>query len=455
MTRFQIGLAENLAIRRLSVLAALFLAAFVAVIPLRASQFDEPLSEGDVVAAASMRGVFGLRNDVGYVGDLMQSSDDAGRERWGIPLTESEAVQLDLDTRLEFDANAQDVIAFARSVPGFGGAFFDQLAGGNLTIQLVDPTDSTIETISQLAPSGNLTTSVEVVDHSLDELVGALSVAPDVFSDLAPSAQLVDVGVFEPENALIATVLPSDDPNVSALSDAAAAALGVPVIVKSEGGLPAPQACSRINCVSPVKAGIWIGNGDDGCTMGFQVVNASGDYQIVTAGHCGDHATDPQSWYHACPSSPGCGSQYAHLYLGTPKSNLYIPQNYSEDIQRIDLPNVQKSKKIYADSRLVAGWGWPVYGELVFVSLGHTNQIQPGYVTVTTDVYLLEGYYRLGTKISGLSTGGGDSGSPLYRWGTSGTAIALGVDSAGNGTYNWFGRIGEGLISWSGWDIYD
>ncbi|MDP9468851.1 MAG: S1 family peptidase [Chloroflexota bacterium] len=407
--------------------------------PLSAGVAPSAPTEEELAAAIADRAAYGLPSSSDYVLTLMASPSDVGTAAWGIPLTTEEMAQLDLATRSEFEVAAKDVVAFARSLPEFGGAYFDQLAGGGLVLQFTNVSESTIQGVSELAPQESLTTRLETVKHSFAALEEAMLNAPTILGEVEQPVNLVSVGISEPSNSLIAKIL---DTGLDAASLAAKASdrLGILVAIEIVPSSLVPGTCtSRSSCTAPTMAGIRIGNGIEGCSMGFHVVNGS-DKQFVGAGHCGGG-----TWYHPGQTSP-------LLLLGTVQSDLY--DGGSLDIQRVQLPNTQASKVIYGEgSRLITGWDWPVTGAIVCASLGYKQVVDCGNVTISIGGYTLEGFLRWGTDTTGIVTQGGDSGSPLYVRGSS-TLRGLGVYSAGNSTDRWFARLGDGLAHWSGWDIF-
>ena len=404
-----------------------------------------PLDTDQLAAGIADRAAFGLRADPAYVYSLMSSADDAGTAEWGIPLTVKEMLALDLPARMEFRRAATEVLAYARSTPEFAGAYMDQPSGGHLVLQFTSIPLSTSQQIAKLAPKGMLDTRTETVQHSFERLQAALFAAPTAAARLAPEVQLASVGIDEPHNGLSA-VLVGQGIDQSLLAASLADELGVPIAIDVAGDMPAAHACTARNVIcSPAQPGIWAATANAGCTLGFHVVNGSGDKQFVTSGHCSDQAGESRTWYQPSPS---------WQLLGDRTANLYVPGNYTEDIQRVQMPNTLATKRIYGEgTRDVIGWDWAVTGDAVCTSLGHRNTNDCGTVTVGNDIYNLEGYLRVGTKTTGITTQGGDSGSPLYLRGQ-GWMIGVGIYSAGNSTDRWWARFGDGITSWSGWDIY-
>jgi len=174
------------------VLALLLLAA-----PIRAGEptFAAHTIPNDLLlAAVGMREEFGLPADVEYVATLMSSSNDVGSELWRIPLTAPEMQNLNLEARTSFQVTSQKVIDFARSLPDFGGAYFDQRDGGELILQFTQVSDSVAAEISQLASTDGPPTRIETVHSSFTELSEAMFATRDALRALAPAVELVSVG---------------------------------------------------------------------------------------------------------------------------------------------------------------------------------------------------------------------------------------------------------------------
>jgi hypothetical protein len=408
--------------------------------PLRAGVGSSAPNEEELAAAVAERAVYGLPASSADVLALMASPSDVGTEEWGIPLTAQEMAQLDLATRSEFGVTATGVVAFARSLPEFGGAYFDQLAGGDLVLQFTTLSESTVQRISELAPPNSLGIRIETAQHSFAALEEAMLTAPTILGEVEPSINVVSVGIIEPANSLIATIEDEGGLDVVWLAAEASDRLGIPVTIEVTSSSLALGTCSlRTNC-TPTRAGIWIGSTTAKCTKGFHVVNGS-DRQFVTAGHCGGG-----TWYHPWPTV---------LLLGTVQSQLYPAGQI--DIERIQLPNAQASTFIYGEgSRQITGWSWPVAGQAVCASLGHKNVLDCGTIYVAVGVYHFNGYPFVGSDTHGIVTQVGDSGSPLYLRGANNSALGLGVYSAGTSTDRWWARLGDALThqTWSGWNIY-
>jgi hypothetical protein len=394
-----------------------------------------------------MREAFGLPADVDYVRTLMASSSDAGTMAWGFPMTAPEMQSLDLADRTAFQVDSEAVIDYASSLPESGGAYFDQLEGGQLVLQFTAVTNAVMARISQLAATDGPATQVQIVRYSFAALQAAMSATQSVIQAEAPSLELESVGIREPENGLVAKVLGSTL-SLSQVEYAVAARLGVPIRIEVASGPLVPGSCStRDGLCQPERGGVWAGTTSEGCTLGFVVTNGS-DKQFVTAGHCGSAS----AWYQPYP--------YVHL-LGSLQSQLYPGTHL--DMERVQLPDSDASRYIFGEgSTLIYGKRIPSTGALVYGSLGHSNAVRSGTVYTAYGNYYVNGYQLEGANVHNLVTQGGDSGSPLYYrenvvpsgYQLYATATYSAGQSGGGGADRWWARVNDALLHWSGWDIY-
>jgi hypothetical protein len=293
---------------------------------------------------------------------------------------------------------------------------------------------------------------VEAVPHSFSQLEAALAAAPNAVQKLAPSAQVISVGIFEPHNGIVVAIL--DDEVNPGLEAGLADELAVPVEIEIGAGALTPGACpSRSQPCTPEKGGVRIGTTAGGCTMGFHFMRGT-DRQFLTAGHCSDQPSQSKTWYQPSTSAAG------RIYLGPQRAQLYTNATKTIDIQRVELPNAQASRLIFDEgTRQVSSSDVPYTGQVVCASLGYSVvDVDCGTVKYAVGQYLLEGYYRVGTDTNRIITQGGDSGAPLY-WRGASVLVALGICSAGqSGGENvdrWWGRVEEAFLRWDWeWEIY-
>lgn len=123
------------------------------------------------------------------------------------------------------------------------------------------------------------------------------------------------------------------------------------------------------------------------------------------------------------------------------------------------MPNNQASGLIFGEgTRQVSSSDVPYTGQVVCASLGHSSKVDCGTVKYAVGLYLLEGWYRVGTDTNGIITGGGDSGAPLY-WRGASVLVALAIYSAGqsggDNVDRWWARVEEAFLLWNyQWDVY-
>jgi hypothetical protein len=137
--------------------------------------------------------------------------------------------------------------------------------------------------------------------------------------------------------------------------------------------------------------------------MGYMITR-SGDEQFATAGHCSYDPGTSEAWYH-----PGYG------LIGWQTSNYFVPDG--SDAMTVAMTDSQASNRIYGESRVIVGWGYPTVGGAICASLSTANVIDCG--TVADDFLSYELCTNVCRTIFGFSASGiaiqlGDSGGPVY-----------------------------------------
>lgn len=168
--------------------------------------------------------------------------------------------------------------------------------------------------------------------------------------------------------------------------------------------------------------------------MGFHVVK-NGDYQFITAGHCGYAGSN--AWYHS-----GYGN------IGSETASVY--HHLGDDLMWVNMPNSgQASDDIYHGSTNIVGMATPITGETVCASMGFSHSVDCGVVTDNFLTYAINeaygGYTLYGGDIDGIARTGGDSGSPIYR--DLAGDVAIGLHSTASGK---FARIAD-VLPGAGW----
>jgi len=195
---------------------------------------------------------------------------------------------------------------------------------------------------------------------------------------------------------------------------------GSPVIHWSIEPPEVDQACvSRSSCTWPMKAGSLVTDPET-CTVGFHV-RVGSDEQFLTSGHC---------------SGTGGSTTFSHAgwgVVGTTASNLFQPGWI--DVQRVQMSDSQASSAIYgwSSSANITGHRYPGPGETICSSMGVRNETRCGYVASTATSWTSStcNCTMTGADHNNIPSGGGDSGSPLFR---SGSAIGVHATSGGKFT---------------------
>jgi hypothetical protein len=339
-------------------------------------------------------------------------------------ITDEEIAELDLPGRRVFEAQAIDgPIRLAQSFPNFAGAYFDQRAGGSLTILLT--TIAGVDEIARLAPPGSRPMRVGLAEHTYADLKEAVSGIRDEWAHLYPGVALLNVALEVRDNGLRAEVEASQldalDQQLTDLEDR----LGVPVRLAA-GVETVPAACTqptdRHHCTYPIHDGSWVHSSTGVyCGLGFWVSSPSGDERFVTAGHCsGATAGSQEAWTH---------TGYGALGLDVPGLNWYYGDNF--DVMIVYAPDSQAGNRIYAASPRVVSFGNPVVGSSVCASLSKRDLVDCGTVADDFVSYGMNGFTFFGGKYSGISIASGDSGSPVYHAFNSASASVLGLVSGG------------------------
>lgn len=394
-------------------------------------------SVDEVREAAEKRAAYGLDADEAVVRALLGSSADVGSAKWGISMTAEEERQVDLMGRMQYaDYVSQHLSPRLREMPSYAGAYFDQERGGVLVVALTED-DATESELREVAAAGGGRIEFVTARSTWKQLVQAVARARDIWPADAPTVH--SISVDEPANGVVIGVEGDLGGEQDALADLLAADLSVSVaIVTDKPSVDA--ACPGVDsCYSPMKTGTRIRQGSETggtCTMGFHIKKPGTTIRnFVTAGHCSFIGST--AWY-----MPGYG------YIGGVQSNLIVSQGM--DIMRVGIPSGQVSNGIFnAPAGMeVDAYSAPLSGETLCGALGMSDRYDCGLIidtfktwTSTTCNCTVEG------GRVGITSIGGDSGSPLFRVVTQYTVRAVGVTNQGNGN---FARYYDALNHW-GW----
>jgi hypothetical protein len=390
--------------------------------------------------AVAERAVFGLRSDREFVKDLIGSVNDVGTVRWGIPMTSEEEAAVDLIGRMAY-ANEMDaeLVPFARSLETFAGAYIDQSQGGMLIIQLTELDAQVEDRLRGMGPNG-ADFEITLARTPFDQLRTASEAAWRQWKSMS-EAKLHSVAIDERGNRLLLGATPLASTQSEALADELSQVLGVDIaIFRTEESLD--DACTtRASCFDPMEAGIVIRQGSTTgprCTMAFHIKDvATGDREYVSAGHCGFLGSN--RWYHQ-----------AYGFIGTVGPNQL--SLHGRDIARYELPDNQVSNNVYKRIADIEGSGNPLQGEAICASLGVSDTFDCGWVDDATFSWESStcGCPVSGARHEGISTQGGDSGSPIMRQTSSTIFIGVGVHNNANGG---FAKLQVSLNHW-GWQVY-
>lgn len=351
-----------------------------------------------------------------------------------------------IEPPLVADVAAVDVQALLRVAhvsKSYGGAYHDD-ATEELVILLANR-DAVVEDVVNAAGH---TAKIRYVDHTESELLAGAQELWESWPSLAPGVELESIAVDSSTNGLVIRVIDNGTGLQQKVGDIERTA-GSPVRIEFVELSREVPCTSRDSCYSPYRAGIRIKQGSPAvatCSMGFHVVNASGNVEATTAGHCG--FTGTSNWYHL--GNGFIGNRYGSLYPAPGGSG------FARDITLISMANGQGSDLIYADgNRRVYTWGIPYQGQSVCVSRGAANTITCGSVTNAIVIYTGDACQCqvIGVK-SNLVASPGDSGSPVYERVTlQGVpkAVALGNISTADGK---FVNLDDALEDWGGWSVY-
>ncbi len=361
----------------------------------------------------------------------------------GMAVTQSEAEALNLSERAEFaHAAATTVIAHARRMATFGGAYVDQPSGGGIVILLTRITPEAVAELRAREPMPTLGLEIREVTHTQESLRQAVTDVWEAWSDIGTGVELYSAAVDVPGNRVELEVDHAALARVAGVEAQLASTLSVPVVLRGgEKAEPAAQTCTSVHrCYSPTEAGTFIRqdlpSGVNTCTMGFHITVGSNE-QFLTSDHCGWGSSS--YWYQLY--GPGWGNEAGTLF-----------SNYGDDVMKVEIADTQASDWIYGEPHTFHAGGYrdPVYGEYICAYL--PKQLAEDCGTVAddflsyslTDSSKWETYVMYGADASGMTAIGGDSGAPVYAP-VGSQAVALGVMSD---TAERFGLLSETLPIW-------
>ena len=259
-------------------------------------------SEYEVDDAIRLRQDFGLQSDRAFVRDTFSDAAKYSDSSWGVPLSKSEAAELnDRVRRVRAAWPAVEVVA---ERDGFAGVYYDQLRGGVPVFQFSKDRDAAARQVRQIIGG---VTSVEVNEvprsmKRLDEIRQAVFDARDQLT--RDSVRLVSVGFDIERNVVEVGVLDNVDRAESLLKE-----YGPAVRVVRQDTPVFDDACNGADDCRPAKGGIKLSGSKSFCTSGFVGKRTDGNPHLVllTTGHCWAFAQNSgdTDWWHAGGSQVG------------------------------------------------------------------------------------------------------------------------------------------------------
>lgn len=245
--------------------------------------------------AADFRAALGFQADAAYVTSSYSSPSAFPNNRWGIPLTNAEALEL---TRREAIMDLMpSANEYAQKQPDYAGEFFDHLAGGIPVYLFTKDLEAHRIVLAGLFPPG---TPFEVrpanVEYSV--LAGTQASVDAASPSLRKTGiQIVSTGIDPTTNSVLVGVTGLTRDKAATLEDR----FGSNLTFREQGPAVADACNSMADCWPP-KGGLEIASAYDGglCTSGF--IASRLDTQalvMVTAGHCLEvHGGTSTVWTH-------------------------------------------------------------------------------------------------------------------------------------------------------------
>lgn len=252
----------------------------------------------DPTAAESIRfrEAFGLRSDSTFVQGTLRNPAFSS-EAYGVPLSTAEIAELFRRARIQV-ATEDDAIPFARTLPGFAGAYLDQHQGGRPVLLFTKPETIERDAIAKLLPDD---ADLQIgrarrTESELAELKARATAEREEWA--AQGIDIVRVGIRPSLNTIRIGVLKLTSDKDEALKTA----YGADVVVY-ETEVAHSDVCDAFDDCLPMKGGIAIRRSNSTltqCSAGFVVrrTDTSG-LAILTAGHCIEvHGGEGAAWKH-------------------------------------------------------------------------------------------------------------------------------------------------------------
>lgn len=430
--------------RRIGLLGLLLISASVVPAPAIAGQLPKATSGADATViqpppavppkdaieeAMRFRKGEGLRSDRDYVISVGQN-DAATVDDFGYPLTPDELAYL--NDRLKAREEVGALRAYTDGYPDtFAGMYFDNqgAATAGVALKLVasftaDP-ESHRKALEALMPPGS-EVDVQQVGHTYRELGAIVRSVPKERAWFESLGVIVySAGIDETRNKVLLGISRDDEDAAKAIAER----YGADRLYVFVDSAPQLDACTRTACPPPWPAGLRI-NDPDGffCTSGFNVRSSSGNWYMLTAGHCPD-----DHWYHN------------GTFMGaTPAGFNEFQSGSHADIQAFDIAQANHSNSLLTGTKTCNPCSFrtmtsrqlytdDVVGDTTCISGAFTGS-NCGTLQVRSETYFFAEYnaYLFEQRVADYVRTPGDSGGPIF----SGTK-ALGSHVNFQGTLSW------------------
>lgn len=414
------------------VVTGVMLAPFSLLVPAPTDADTGSSREQWIADAAAERALYGLPSDVATVQRLRDLGNDVGSAQWGLAMTANESRAIDFPARIQFTNEAHTaLIPYVESLATFGGYHFDQRNGIRLVVSVTQLDDSVRKEVASRAPAEGAV-EVRLVRSTYKELEIAVARTAEVVATLVPDATLTGASLSTVDNGVVIEVLSEHVDRVAARLGDIERELGVSVAI-APGTTVELHHCTldRHHCDYPMKTGVFLvgATGLDRCAMGFHVRWGTYDERFVTAAHCG--YLQSGSWY--MQNYGWIGNELdASQYCIVDGIDAMIVDFYGS-------AESQVSDDVYNDINDLTGTSSVGAGQTVWASLSRSDIVDSGVVYDATypypDTTNCGGKQHWGQRVTGITTQGGDSGSPVYKLGAgneNGTAVGTVVGMAGS-----------------------
>jgi hypothetical protein len=238
-------------------------------------------AEKDVRYAMSFRANFAFQSDEPFVRGTFDDPDGFPGSDWGLPLSPSEAA--DLDERGRIRPLIQPAIEYALSKPDSGGMWFDQRQGGKALFRFTDDLAAHEAELAGLMPSG-ADWEVVLAEYSTAQLRSLQETITTDFAELVAAGIPVTQIVASARLNAVLVGLEEEQPEAETeLRSRYGPAVSTELI-----GLTQDDACNRRDDCRPLMGGLKIrpqGSSAYFCSSAFQA-EKNGVRMLVTAGHC-------------------------------------------------------------------------------------------------------------------------------------------------------------------------